>query len=68
MTEAKLYRFPVERMADNRFQGLLREIAEAIQGECDAERLRSFGQSLALLAGRARSQAFSLSEDPNKKW
>lgn len=68
MADAKLYRFPVERVADNRLQGLLREIAEAIQEEGDAERLRAFGQSLGLLAGRARSQAFGLSDDPKKKW
>ena len=68
MSEAQLYTFPVDRIADNRLQGLLREIAEAIQDEGDAERLRSFGQSLRMLTGRARSRAFELAADPNKKW
>lgn len=66
--DAGLYTFPVARMGDNRLQGLLREIAEAIEEEGDAARLRTFSQSLNLLAGRSRSRAYDLSADPNKKW
>lgn len=67
MDDTNIYRFPVDRMPDNRLRGLLREIAEAIQEEGDAERLRALGQSLALLAGRARSKGFDLSK-PGAVW
>lgn len=67
MSEEKLYNFPVERIPDNRMRGLLRELAEVIQDENDAERLRAVGQSLALLAGRARSKGFDKAK-PGAVW
>lgn len=67
MSEEKLYSFPVERIPDNRMRGILREIADAIREEEDPERLRAVGQSLALLAGRARSKGFDLSK-PGAVW
>ena len=66
--ECNLYRFPVERIKDNRAQGLLRELAEMIESAEDASALRYLGQSLKLLAGRARSRAFSISDDDLKLW
>lgn len=50
--------FPVQRMKDNRLQGLLREIEEAIKSEDDAAVLRTLGQSLKLLGDCARSRGF----------
>ena len=66
--EAELYHFPVDRVKDNRLNGLLREIAEVIQQEDDMRALRHFAQSLKLLAGRARSRAYSSSDDDLKVW
>lgn len=66
--EAALYHFPVDRVKDNRLNGLLREIAEVIQQEDDMRALRHFAQSLKLLAGRARSRAYSSSDDDLKVW
>ena len=67
MSEERLYSFPIERIPDNRMRGLLRELAEAIQEESDAERLRAVGQSLALLAGRARSKGHDWAK-PGSIW
>lgn len=50
--------FPVERIKDNRLQGLLRELQEAIAQEEDADKLRKLGQSLKLIGDRARSKAY----------
>lgn len=66
--ESALYHFPVSRVTDNRLNGLLRELAEAIQAEEDPRTLRHFAQSLALLAGRARSRGYSLSDDKDRIW
>lgn len=66
--ERTLYRFPVERIKDNRAKGLLREVAEMIESGDDPSALRYLGQSLKLLAGRARSRAFSMSDDELKQW
>lgn len=66
--ERNLYRFPIERIKDNRTKGLLREVAEMIESADDPSALRYFSQSLKLLAGRARSRAFSMSDDELKQW
>lgn len=55
--------FPVDRIADNRLQGLLRELLEAIAQEDDPAKLRKLGQSLKLIGDRARSKAFDKTGD-----
>lgn len=55
-----LLKFPVERLArDNRMQGLVRELAEAIDDCDDPERLRKLGQSLKLLGDYARNKGLT---------
>lgn len=56
--------FPVDRIRDNRLQGLLRELLEAIAQEGDPEKLRKLGQSLKLIGDRARGKAFEKSGGP----
>jgi hypothetical protein len=65
---APLYAFPVERVKDNRLNGLLREIADLIRDEDDPRVLRHFSTSLKLLADRARSRGYSLDPDHNRIW
>lgn len=50
--------FPIDRIKDNRLQGLLRELLEAIKDEEDPDKLRKLGQSLKMIGDRARSKAF----------
>lgn len=57
--------FPVDRIKDNRLQGLLRELLDAIKDEDDPEKLRKLGQSLRLIGDRARSKAF---DKTRKHW
>ena len=53
-----LAQFPVGRLKDNRLQGLLREIAEAMSREESPEILRTLGQSLKMLGDLARSRSY----------
>lgn len=46
MTERDVLNRYAERLADNRLQGLLRELAEAIDQTDDPEQLRRLGTSL----------------------
>jgi len=55
----KLSTFPVDRVKDNRMNGLLRELAEAIDSEENPELLRCVGQSLKLIGDSARNKSFS---------
>jgi hypothetical protein len=57
--------FPVDRIKDNRLQGLLRELLDAIKDEDDPEKLRKLGQSLRLIGDSARSKAF---DKTRKHW
>lgn len=61
--------FPVDRIADNRHKGLLREVLEAIE-DCDSpEQLRALGQSLKMLADAARTRGWELQpKEGNRTW
>lgn len=51
--------FPIDRVNDNRLNGLLRELAEAIAEEENPALLRTIGQSLKMIGDRARNKAYS---------
>ena len=53
-----LLAFAVERVTGNRENGLLREIAEAIEDCEDPDALRRLGQSLKMLGDAARSKGY----------
>lgn len=61
--------FPVDRIADNRHKGLLREVLEAIH-DCDnPEQLRALGQSLKMLGDAARTRGWELQpKQGNRTW
>lgn len=62
---SRLWRFPVERVGDNRLNGLLRELAEALEQTDDPTLLRATGQSLKMIGDAARSKAF---EEDKRAW
>lgn len=53
-----LIAFAVERVTGNRENGLLRELAEAIEDCENPEALRRLGQSLKMLGDAARAKGF----------
>jgi hypothetical protein len=57
------------RFEDNRLQGLLRELEEAI-ADCDnPETLRRLGVQLKLMGGEARGRGFRLQpKEGNRHW
>jgi hypothetical protein len=57
-----LLAFPVARISDNRVQGLLRELAETLEQEDDAESLRATARSLKMLADVARELAWTINK------
>lgn len=54
--------FAVTRLSDNRLNGLMREIAELIDGETDPALLSDLRISLATLASGAHYKAWHLSK------
>lgn len=53
----------VNRMAGNRLQGLLRELAEAIRDEDDPEQLRRLSSSLREMGAIAGAKRYNLIKD-----
>jgi hypothetical protein len=54
--------FAVTRLSDNRLCGLMREIAELIDGETDPATLSDLRASLRVLADGAHGKAWTLSK------
>jgi hypothetical protein len=66
--EAESRRFAVLEFKDNRLQGLLREVRQAIEDCEDPETLRRFGVTLKLLGDESRCKAWSENPKVNKAW
>jgi hypothetical protein len=59
-TLSDLTAYPVNRLEDNQYRGLLQELAEALEQEDNPRVLEMLHGSLKMLANFAQSQAFTL--------